>query len=113
MGRKNTIGAARQTALDALKCKITEHYGPECNIFLFGSAARGDDGVYSDIDVLVLLPVKVDAAREEHIFDLAFEVGLEYDMVFGVIVYSKNYWETPRARVMPLYQNIRREGIRL
>lgn len=51
------------------------------------------------------------ALIEEHIFDLAFEVGLHYDIVFGVIVYSADFWATPRARVMPLFENISHEGI--
>lgn len=58
-------------------------------------------------------PQEVDISLEEQVFDLAFEVGLEYDIVFGVIVYSRRFWKTPRAAVMPLYESINREGIRI
>jgi predicted nucleotidyltransferase len=98
-------------ALNRLKEKVVEHFGTETEIFLFGSAARGEYDEFSDVDVLVLIPGEVDIALEERIFDLAFEVGLQYDVVFGVIVYSIDFWKTPRAAVMPLYENIKREGI--
>ena len=100
-------------ALNRLKGKLAENFGAGTEIFLFGSAARGEYGEFSDVDVLVLVSQEVDISLEEQVFDLAFEVGLEYDIVFGVIVYSRRFWKTPRAAVMPLYENINREGIRI
>lgn len=98
-------------ALNRLKAKLVDNFGFEIELLLFGSAARGEYKEFSDVDVLVLLPGEVDNSCEEKIFDLAFEVGIEYDIVFGVIVYSVQFWQTPRAEVMPLYENIKEEGI--
>lgn len=78
---------------------------------LFGSVARGDSQRYSDIDVLVLLPGKVDNTLEEKVFDAAYDIELEYGVVFGIIVYAKDFWASDLAASMPLYQNIRKEGI--
>ena len=98
-------------ALNCLKEKMVETFGIETEILLFGSAARGDFDEFSDVDVLILVPGKVDISVEERIFDLAFEVGLKYDIVFGIIVYSLDFWKTPSAMVMPLYESIKEEGI--
>jgi len=106
-GTTNTI----KEAIGQLKSKIIENFGPSAEMYLFGSAARGDYTGFSDVDVLVLLPGEMNISREEQVFDLAFDVGLQYDIVFGVIVYSIEFWETPRAKVMPLYKNIIQEGI--
>ncbi len=100
-------------ALSCLKAKLAENFGAGTELFLFGSAARGEYREFSDVDVLVLVSQEVDISLEEHVFDLAFEVGLEYDIVFGVIVYSRGFWKTPRAAVMPLYESIKQEGIRI
>lgn len=98
-------------ALKALKQRMVQRYGDETEIYLFGSVARGTSDEYSDIDVLILIPGEVDISCRERIFDLTFEVGLQYDVVFGVLVYSLQFWGTPRSMVMPIYENILREGI--
>lgn len=100
-------------ALRQLKSKLVENFGTEIELMVFGSVARGEYREFSDVDVLVLVPWRVDISLEEQVFDLAFEVGLQYDIVFGVIVYSREFWQTPRAKVMPLYENIEQEGIRI
>jgi hypothetical protein len=64
----------------------------------------------SDVDILVALPGPVNNAVEEMVFDMAYDIELEYGLVFGTIVYSKNFWYSDRAAAMPLYKNIRREG---
>ncbi len=98
-------------ALNLLKAKLVEHFGPQTEIYLFGSAARGDYHQFSDVDVLALLPCEVDISLEESVFDLAFEVGLQYDIVFGMIVYSIDFWSTPMAEAMSFHENIKAEGI--
>jgi predicted nucleotidyltransferase len=54
---------------------------------IFGSLARGDYREYSDIDILVVLPGVVNNAVEEQVFDLAYDIELEYGLVIGTIVY--------------------------
>jgi predicted nucleotidyltransferase len=98
-------------ALSHLKATLAEEFGQDIEIILFGSAARGDYDKFSDVDILVLIPGEVDITCEERIFDMAFDVGLRYDIVFGIIVYSTEFWQTPRAMVMPIYENIKQEGI--
>ena len=72
---------------------------------LFGSSARDDHSKTSDIDLMVRLQ-KVDRKIEEDLFDMAYDLELEYDCVIDVIVLPQNL-----GNYIPLYQNIQKEGI--
>jgi len=98
-------------ALQDLKLSLVARFGPEVELRLFGSVARGDDGEYSDIDVLVLLPGHVDHALEEQIFDAAYDLELKHGVVFGVVVYETAFWDSELAAGMFLHRNIEREGL--
>jgi predicted nucleotidyltransferase len=100
-----------QTAVSELRKRLTYGFGDDVQLYLFGSVARGNYSSDSDIDVLVLVPGKLTASQEEKIFDAAYDVELEYDVVFGIIAYSKDFWTSTQARSMPLCEHIRREGI--
>jgi len=72
---------------------------------LFGSFARGDYSRISDIDLMVILP-KVDRHIEEDLFNIAYDLELQYDCVIDVIVLPKDFNNT-----IPIYRNIQKEGI--
>ncbi len=74
-------------------------------IKLFGSSARGDYSKNSDIDIMVRL-LKVDRNIEEDLFNMAYDLELEYDCVIDVFVFPQNIDYS-----IPLYQNILKEGI--
>jgi predicted nucleotidyltransferase len=100
-----------ETAIKEFKKRLIERFGAETEIYLFGSVARRDYDMHSDIDLLVLLPFEPNNYIEEQVFDLGYDIELEYGVVFGIIVYSKTFWNSETAGVMPLYKNIKREGI--
>ena len=72
---------------------------------LFGSFARGDYSKTSDIDLMVKL-AKVDRNIEEDLFNIAYDLELEYDCVIDVIVLPQNFNNN-----IPIYRNIQKEGI--
>ncbi|MHB9031283.1 MAG: nucleotidyltransferase family protein [Candidatus Latescibacterota bacterium] len=74
-------------------------------IKLFGSSARGDYSEASDIDIMVKLP-KANRNIEEDLFNIAYDLELEYDCLIDVIVFSENM-----ENKIPLYQNIKKEGV--
>jgi predicted nucleotidyltransferase len=98
-------------AVQELKLKLLELFGEGIELRVFGSTARGDYRRHSDIDVLVLLPVRVDNTIEEKVFDKAYDIELKYSVIFGIVVYAKEFWASDLATSMPLYQNIQREGV--
>lgn len=97
-------------ALLELKARIFERF-PDAEIILYGSKARGDADEESDIDVLVLLNQEVDDYLREGIFSLSFKIELKYDVIFGILVESKQFWNTDLARAMPIHWSIDKEGI--
>jgi predicted nucleotidyltransferase len=79
---------------------------------LFGSKARGDSGVWSDIDILIV--VDDDDWRFQHaISNVASKVSLEYDVLIGPRVIGHARWERMRQNHFSLYRNIASEGIPL
>ena len=100
-----------EKAVQALKQGLVHRFGTDVELRIFGSVARGDYHEHSDIDILVVLPGKVDNAIEEQVFDMAYDIELEYGLVIGTIVYSRDFWYSDSAVVMPLYKNIQRDGL--
>ena len=96
-------------AIHAFRTRLEEKYG-QIILTLFGSKARGDGNAESDIDLLILMERQVDIALESQIFQIGFEIELEYDVTLGLIVMNAAYWDSI-GRQMPLRWNIDREGI--
>ena len=91
-----------------LKEKISDRYKLH-EIRIFGSTARGDRRLDSDIDVFVRLS-EVTRQIEEDLFDIAYELELKYDCLIDLIVFSdealmERYAETP------LYHEVISEGM--
>ncbi len=57
MAMKKTNKKLAQNYINEMVARIVTQFAPE-RIILFGSHARGDAGVDSDIDLLVVMPVK-------------------------------------------------------
>lgn len=74
-------------ALKELKEKLLERF----------KKVRGDFDDESDIDLLILVNIPVDAKVEEEISEIVYEIELKYDL----------------ARAMPFHQNVDKEGIKL
>jgi len=101
------------TAIEELKKSLKERFGNKIELFLFGSVAREESSESSDIDILVLLKNSVSTSIEEEIFDIAYEIGLEYNIVFGIIVYTKKLWNKLSNLQSPLVIEIKKEGVKI
>lgn len=87
-----------------LKQRIAKKY-TILEIKLFGSSVRGDFSKGSDIDIMVKLP-NVTRRIEEDVFDISYDLELEHDCQIDIIVFSEDI-----GKNIPLYQNIKKEGI--
>jgi uncharacterized protein len=96
-----------------LKKALFNRFGKEIELYLFGSVARNEYGPESDIDILVLVPGKIDSKLEMEILHLAYDIELEYNVVFGLVVNEKEFWESGKASVMPFHRNLQREALRI
>ncbi len=83
----------------------------QADIILYGSKARGDYDEFSDIDLLVLVDSEVDRSLREEVGEIRYEMELKYDVVFGLVIENKDFWDSPLAKAMPLHWNIDREGV--
>jgi uncharacterized protein len=108
MKRKNI-----EAAINELKKRVLKKLGVDAEMRLFGSVARRDYKQNSDIDVLVLVPGSVNNSLEEEIFDLAYDIELKYSVVFGIVVYQKEFWYSELGKSMPLHKNVQRDGVSL
>jgi predicted nucleotidyltransferase len=90
-----------------------KHQDPKAEVILFGSHAIGQAKDESDWDVLILIDrPKSDRSVEERYRNEMFQLELELGEPISTLVYSKVDWES-KYMYTPLYQNIKREGVKL
>lgn len=63
MGAVRRLFESERLLLDRLRAAVAPHVGPRYACILFGSAARGDMGASSDIDLLIVAPTRDRAAE--------------------------------------------------
>ena len=85
------------------RCKtaVTDVAG-DAELVLYGSRARGDAKEHSDYDILVV---------KERILANVYPLLLETGRMLTLIIYSKQQWDSPLYRAMPLHKNVDREGL--
>lgn len=93
--------------------RVVEKTAPEAEVYLYGSQARGDAKRLSDWDILILLhSVNIPFDLETKFMNEFYEVELETGEIISPLVYTKNDWDERRS-VTPLYENIKKEGVRI
>jgi predicted nucleotidyltransferase len=94
------------------KCKraLVKKYGKKLKgVILYGSMARGDYAVLSDIDLLVLLDQPLDYFTElRQLVDVLYPIQLESErLISAKPVLFKDF----ELGTVSLYRNARREGV--
>jgi len=103
-----TLSQSEQRALQTFVRKLNQAYPRQIHqVMLFGSKARGDSDVDSDVDVLIIINQDDRSIRRE-IIDIASDLSLEHDILLSPRVISKNKWEARRG--FSIYQNIARDA---
>ena len=96
--------------VNELKRNISNKYDL-LEILLFGSTAREDRKKESDIDIFIRLS-EVNRKIEEDLFDTAYDLELKYGYTIDLFVFDNTIDDGINAYI-PVYQNIRKEGISL
>ncbi len=97
----------QQANLSVITRRLREAYKPE-RIYLFGSAARGDETPDSDLDLMVVIPD--DAPPERKRSRLAYEVLRGTGIAADVLVVTHSYFEDRRKLKASLPGTVLREG---
>ena len=96
--------------LNRIKDSVKQ-FDQNAEVILFGSRARKDNTSSSDWDFLILLNKKANEKIKDQIRDELFEIELESEQVISTIIHSKTSWTD--LSITPLYDNIKKEGIRI
>lgn len=104
--RDQSLHIARELA-ERLKIIV-----PSFKMRLYGSYARGEATVDSDIDIYIEVPQQYFSQKLKTIVsDFAWEIGFTNDKIIQTTLYSEEeVWNTPR-RTSPFIQAIMREGV--
>ena len=102
-----------QTSLRAFVRKLNEQLGNEVvKVVLFGSKARGNSDIDSDIDVLVLVKEE-NRSLKDLIILIASRVSLDHDVLISPRTIGYDRWQRMGEECFSLYRNISRDGILL
>lgn len=83
-----------------------------CKIVLYGSYARGDYDLESDIDFAVIADISLNQLGEYDDFlgTLSLDLSLKYNVLVSIIIISEEIFNGYRS-IIPFYTNIVKEGI--
>lgn len=79
-------------------------------IILYGSVARNEATNESDVDIAIIIKKEMDDQTKKRFISWAADMDIRYEKVFSIVDIREDNmkkWE----RVLPFYQNIRKDGI--
>jgi len=82
-------------------------------LVLYGSFARGQADEESDVDLLVVTTRPLTRFKRHEITNVVFEVNLQYDTNFSTLVVDEKSWETGVISVLPIRDEIIRDGVQI
>ncbi len=98
-----------ETAIRRLKKVISERFNL-IDFRLFGSKARGESTIESDIDVMI----KIEGLNHDiksQIYDIIFEINLENETFISATFFSKDEIDNGPMSESPIYKVIQKEGV--
>ena len=99
-------------ALTEIKRKLLETFDIKA-LVLYGSVARGQADDESDVDLLIVTSKALNRFERHGITNVVFEVNLQYDTTFSTLVVDLASWETGIISVLPVRDEIIRDGIQV
>ncbi len=104
----NTLKIAKE-----LKEKIEEIiHGEPYKIILYGSFARKEENINSDLDILIIFNSDINWKIKDIVFEICNDLNLKYDMWIDISFLSLNEMNTIKGK-QPYIQNALHEGIEI
>ena len=107
-----TLAPNQYQALGELRHRLFDEFDIE-TLILYGSVARGEADEESDIDLLIVTAQLLMRPARHEITDMVFEVNLLYGTNFSTLVVDRTSWEAGAFSVLPLREEILKDGIRI
>ena len=107
--KKKSLEQREETAIKAAARTLKAQFPIE-EIILFGSKARGDDDIFSDIDILLVTTNPLHWRDEKAIVEILFDIGMTHDVIFTPLFASKEEWQGGLFAQFPIYAEILRDG---
>ena len=82
-------------------------------LIVFGSVARGEATIESDLDVLAVIDRAISYVEETAAYDAVYRINLQYDTNISLVIVDSERWESPIWSQLPLYQAVQQEGLLL
>jgi len=105
--------ASHRQALSAFAERLRADFGGRLHLLrLFGSWARGDASVDSDLDVAIVID-DLDREQWRQIIDISADLEVAHGVDLGPYVVSTAHWAELNDRGRALAEAISREGVAL
>lgn len=102
-----------ENMLEEYRKAIAEVFGEhEIRIILYGSYARGDFHVDSDVDIMVLADMTPEdiSYYTNKLYDVTYDFEMKYGVEINPVVQSKTTYEQWK-NAYPFFMNIEKEGV--
>jgi predicted nucleotidyltransferase len=110
----NHLTKSEVDAILELKKRLRENFGKKLReIRIFGSKVRGDFDKESDIDIFVVFDREVDWDFENKVSHIAYDIDLEFGVLFNLIIFSAARLKEPKYKILPFIQNVKKEGVKI
>ena len=102
----------RQLVLSQIK-RLLNQSAPFATVILFGSEARGEARIDSDIDLLIVIPDNLKSGYNKirsQITDLLYDIELRHGILISPLILTQSMWT---AHTTPFTLNVLKDGITL
>lgn len=111
------VSHIKDSKLREILCKVEDRlrelfHDKLSDIILYGSYARNENTIESDIDIMALVNEDEESLKEyeDYITDIMVDLSLEYGVVLSLYTLSVGEFDR-QVKVLPFLMNVQKEGI--